>query len=64
MIGACATIMMAGRALTVGAPKGPAWLARRRNAPTPNSSVTPVTPVTIDNGNGLAAGVALPDLSR
>jgi hypothetical protein len=61
MISLCAALMMAGRALTAGAPKRPAWLARRRNPSPPNA---PVTTVTVDDSSGLPAGIALPDLSR
>jgi hypothetical protein len=39
MISASATLMMVGRALTAGTVKRPAWLARRRNAPPPKSSI-------------------------
>jgi len=60
MISVCATLLMAGRALTAGTGRGPAWLAPRRNASSATSSVTPVTP---RDGKGLTAGTVLPDLS-
>jgi hypothetical protein len=63
VISASATLMMAGRALTVGIARRPAWLARRRNAPSANPSVAPATPAIPSDGNGLTAVVILPDLS-
>jgi hypothetical protein len=63
VISASATLMMAGRALTVGTARRPAGLARRRNAPSANPSVAPATPAIPSNGNGLTAVAILPDLS-
>jgi hypothetical protein len=58
MISACATLMMIGRAVTVGTARGPAWLARRRTVRPANPSGAPAGPAVTDSGE------AVPDAAR